>query len=41
MIGRSAVLVAMAGLQAAPRPAAPAQLFSVTLQNETRLPLTQ
>jgi hypothetical protein len=41
MISRSAVLVAIAVLQAGQRPAAPVQLFTFTLQNQTRAALTQ
>jgi hypothetical protein len=41
MLSKSLLLAAIALMQAAPRPAAPVQLFSLTLQNQTRLPLTQ
>ena len=41
MLSKSLLVVAVALMQAAQRPAAPAQLFSLTLQNQTRLSLTQ
>ena len=41
MLSKSLLVVAVALMQVAQRPAAPVQLFSLTLQNQTRLPLTQ
>jgi hypothetical protein len=41
MIGKLLGIAAIAVMQAAARPAAPALLFSLMLQNQTRLPLTQ
>ena len=41
MLSKSLLVAAIALMQAAQRPAAPVQLFSLTLQNQTRLPLTR